>query len=206
MRGHYHFLEIQPRTGGRWGARIDREQDRPIAPFTIYSGTDGKRVVIPPGLYSWNYWSLEYFHNPAAPINFSVVPTWGSFYDGTWVQWAVNLEGRLGARASASVGLTRADVKLPSGNFVTNIVPVKVSYSFTPLASLAALVQYNAQSSTVNSNIRLALLNRSGTGLFVVYNDQRDTSLETRSRRGLDVDENLLGRSFIVKFTRLFDF
>jgi hypothetical protein len=58
----------------------------------------------------------------------------------------------------------------------------------------------------VNSNIRLALLNRSGTGLFVVYNDQRDTSLETRSRRGLDVDENLLGRSFIVKFTRLFDF
>jgi hypothetical protein len=83
---------------------------------------------------------------------------------------------------------------------------MKVSYSFTPLATIAALVQYNTQSTTVNSNIRLALLNRSGTGLFVVYNDQRDTSADTRSRRGLDVDDNLLGRSFIVKYTRLFDF
>ena len=49
-------------------------------------------------------------------------------------------------------------------------------------------------------------MNRSGTGLFVVYNDQRDTVIETRSRRGLSVDDNLLGRSFIVKYTRLFGF
>jgi hypothetical protein len=34
----------------------------------------------------------------------------------------------------------------------------------------------------------------------------RHSSRKFRSRRGLDVDENLLGRSFIVKFTRLFDF
>jgi len=50
----------------------------------------------------------------------------------------------------------------------------------------------------VSSNIRLAVLNRSGTGLFVVYNDRRETTdfnpIET------------LGRSFIVKYTRLFDF
>jgi hypothetical protein len=46
--------------------------------------------------------------------------------------------------------------------------------------------------------VRFALLNRSGTGLFVVYNDRKDllssTSLET------------LGRSFVVKYTRLIDF
>ncbi len=206
MRGHYHFLEIQPRSGGRWGARIDREQDRPTVPFVIYSGTDGRRVVIPPGFYSWNYWSLEYFSNPSAPFNFSVVPTFGSFYDGDWTQVAVNLEGRLGDRFTASVGYTQADVELPYGNFVTKLVPTKVSYSFTPLATLAALVQYNTQTSTVNSNIRLALLNRSGTGLFIVYNDLRDTSADTRSYRGLDLENSLLGRSFIVKYTRLFDF
>ena len=206
MRGHYHFLEIQPRTGGRWGARVDREQDRPVVPFTIYNGADRKRVVIPPGFYQWHYWSLEYFSNPSAPLNFSVVPTWGSFYDGDYMQWAVNLEGRIGSTVTATVGVNRSDVKLRYGNFVKTIVPVKLSYSFTPLASLAALVQYNAENGSVNSNIRLALLNRSGTGLFVVYNDQRDTEMETRSARGLDPDRSLLGRSFIVKYTRLFDF
>jgi len=54
------------------------------------------------------------------------------------------------------------------------------------------------QSSTFSSNIRLALLNRSGTGFFLVYNDRRDTSPFT--------PDELLGRSFIAKYTRLFDF
>jgi hypothetical protein len=89
-------------------------------------------------------------------------------------------------------------VSLPYGDFVTDLVPLKVTYAFTSLASIQALVQYNNQTSTVSSNLRLALLNRSGTGLFVVYNDRRDTSIATK--------EELLGRSFIVKYTRLFDF
>ena len=77
-------------------------------------------------------------------------------------------------------------------------MPVKASYAFTTLASIQALVQYNNQSSLLTSNIRLAMLNRSGTGLFIVYNDRRDTT---------DFNpQETLGRSFIVKFTRLFDF
>ena len=80
---------------------------------------------------------------------------------------------------------------------MTNLVPVKASYSFTTLASLSALVQYNGQTAQFSSNIRLALLNRSGTGLFVVYNDRRDTTSFTPLET--------LGRSFIVKYTRLFD-
>jgi hypothetical protein len=77
-------------------------------------------------------------------------------------------------------------------------VPFKVSYAFTTLASVQALVQYNNQSALLTSNIRLALLNRSGTGLFIVYNDRRDTTEFTPIET--------LGRSFIVKYTRLFDF
>ena len=112
----------------------------------------------------------------------------------------VFVEGVDGAAYNEIVNIT-----LPDGDFTTTLVPVKVSYSFTPLATLAALVQYNSQSTLVSSNVRLALLNRSGTGLFIVYNDQRDTSLETRSFRGLGED-SLLGRSFIIKYTKLFDF
>ncbi|MDH4064168.1 MAG: carbohydrate binding family 9 domain-containing protein [Acidobacteriota bacterium] len=205
MRGHYHFLEIQPASGGRWGLRVDREQDRPTTPFTIYRAPGGRTVVIPPGLYSWWYGTAEYYSNPSAPLSFSIVPTVGQFYDGDYTQVMLNVEGRVGSRLTTSVGLTRADIKLPYGDFTTTLVPFKASYSFTPLATLAALVQYNSQSTSVSSNVRLALLNRSGTGLFIVYNDQRDTSPETRSFRGLSED-NLLGRSFIIKYTKLFDF
>jgi hypothetical protein len=50
----------------------------------------------------------------------------------------------------------------------------------------------------VSSNIRFALLNRSGTGLFVVYNDRRDTTSFN--------PYETLGRSFVVKYTRLLAF
>ena len=63
---------------------------------------------------------------------------------------------------------------------------------------MQGLIQYNRQTANISSNIRLALLNRSGTGLFAVYNDRRDTSDFTA--------DTLLGRSFIVKYTRLVDF
>jgi hypothetical protein len=53
------------------------------------------------------------------------------------------------------------------------------------------------EASTFSSNIRLALLNRSGTGFFLGHNDRRDTSAFTPA--------DLLGRSFVVKYTRLFD-
>jgi len=77
-------------------------------------------------------------------------------------------------------------------------VPVKANYSFTTLINLSALLQYNGQTGTFSSNVRFAWLNRSGTGLFVVYNDRRDTLSSTAIET--------LGRSFVVKYTRLIDF
>ena len=60
---------------------------------------------------------------------------------------------------------------------MTNLVPVKTTIAFTNLASLSLLAQYNGQTGQYSANARLALLNRSGTGLFVVYNDLRQTGL-----------------------------
>ena len=39
---------------------------------------------------------------------------------------------------------------------------------------IQALVQYNNQSELASANVRFAWLNRSGTGLFVVFNERRD--------------------------------
>jgi hypothetical protein len=105
---------------------------------------------------------------------------------------------RAGARLLSEIGWNRDDISLPGGSFRNDLVPMKVSYAFTSLASLQGLIQYNKQASTVSSNVRLALLNRSGTGFFLVYNDRRDTSEFT--------PDAILGRSFVVKYTRLLDY
>jgi hypothetical protein len=194
---HIHPFEIQPAQGGRFGWFMSRDQDNPTIPFVVYN-RDGRRVVIPPGEYTWYRHAFEYQHNPSAPVTGTVRTYIGNYYDGDFKSFELSSDYRITPKATASLGWTRQYVDLPGGSFVTDLVPVKASYSFTTLASISALIQYNGQTANFSSNIRLALLNRSGTGLFVVYNDRRDTTRFTPIET--------LGRSFVVKYTRLFDF
>ena len=196
--GHWHVFEVQPLRGGRITYTMDFGQDRPKRPFTVYQDVAGRRVIIPEGEYvSWTG-GIEYISDPSAPVNVALQTKNGRYYDGDHLGWEFALGARLGARLISSAGWNRDDIRLPFGSFKNDLVPLNVSYSFTSLASLQGLIQYNRQSSTISSNIRLALLDRSGTGLFAVYNERRDTADIT--------SDALLGRSFIVKYTRLVDF
>ena len=170
--GHWHVFEIQPRQGGRIAYIMDMQQDRPRRSFTVYQDVTGRRVIIPAGEYaSWNG-GLEYESDPSAPMNIAFRTKNGRFYDGDHSGWEVSLGMRLGARLISSAGWNRDNITLPFGSFNNDLIPLNVSYSFTSLASVQGLIQYNRQSSTLSSNVRLALL----------------------------------GRSFIVKYTRLLDF
>jgi hypothetical protein len=196
--GHWHFFDIRTNNGGRFGYLVETNQDRPTEPFTVYQDAEGRSVVIPAGEYSWVRWAFEGNTDPSAPVSARLIQRIGTFYDGDYFGWNLTISARLGAQLQAEVGWNRDDIELPGGSFTTDLVPVKVSYAFTSLANLEALVQYNRRSATISSNVRLALLDRAGTGLFVVYNDLRDTASLMR--------EALLGRSLIVKYTRLIDF
>lgn len=196
---HVHPFEIQPMQGGRFGWFFDVNKDNPVAPFQVYN-RDGKRVVIPVGEYTWTQHSFEYFHNPSSAITATARYRIGEYYNGDFNAIELTSDYRFTARVTASIGWTRQDISLPGPgrSFVTNLVPIKTTIAFTNLASLSLLAQYNGQTGQYSANARLALLNRSGTGLFVVYNDRRDV-LDSTSY-------DTVGRSLVVKFTRLFDF
>jgi len=194
---HFHFLDLRTNSGARFGYVIENRQDRPRESFTIYRDVTNRKVMIPAGEYAWTMGMFEGNTDPSAPITASLRQRIGRFYNGDFLGWDATIGFRAGARLISEIGWDHSDIDLPWGSFTTDLIPLKIAYSFTSLANLQALIQYNKQTATVSSNFRLALLNRSNTGLFVVYNDRRDTSSFTR--------EELLGRSFIVKFTRLLD-
>jgi hypothetical protein len=197
-QGHLHFFDIMTRTGARFGYLFETGQDRPRRPFTVYQDVAGRRVVIPAGEYAWTRGVFEGHTNQSAPVSASLFHRVGSYYDGDYHGWQLTIGLRAGARLLSEVGWNRDDITLPGGRFRNDLVPLKLSYAFTSLASVQGLIQYNRQASALSSNIRLALLNRSGTGFFLVYNDRRDTSPVTA--------DELLGRSFVVKYTRLLDY
>jgi hypothetical protein len=193
--GHYDF-EVQLENGGETGLLLERRSDRPVVPFSIFRDREGNQVVIPPGLYTWNEWMAYFRSNPSAPIFIDSLYGFGSFYDGTFHRVSFDSGFRVGARFLAAFGLLRNDIDLPGGAFVSTLVRAKTTYSFTVHTLIQALVQYNNQSELSSANVRFAWLNRSGTGLFVVFNERRDFFVP---------GSEPLGRSFIVKYTHFFE-
>ena len=78
------------------------------------------------------------------------------------------------------------------GSFTTTLIGLKTAYSFTPRIYLQSLIQYNDQTRSLSGNVRFGWLGPAGTGLFVVYNEGRQTG----------PGSGPLDRALVVKFTR----
>ena len=160
-------------------------------PFEIYPG-----IVVPPGAYSNWEAAWRWNTNLARPLSYEGGLDYGGFLSGDRRGYENTVNFRYHSKVITSLTWRYNDIDLLEGSFVTNLGQAKVSYNFTPLIYLQALVQYNDRIDAWSSNIRFSWLNTAGTGLFLVYNDTEG------------LGDLLIGpqnRSFIVKYTHQFD-
>jgi len=162
-----------------------------IQPFEIYPGID-----VSPGSYENAEVQLVGITNQGAPLSLEARLVAGGFFGGSRASTSAALRGRLGDSFNAYLDYSRNDVSLPEGRFVTNLLKLRLSYSFTPRLYVQALVQYNDVIDNWSTNLRLGWLQTANTGLFVVYNENRDPE-----RGGV----GLRDRSFTVKYSHMFD-
>jgi len=162
-------------------------------PFEIADG-----VVLQPRVYDWFEWAMNYNTNLSAPVSVGGKATIGQFYTGHRAALLTNLTVRPNERFNASLRLNYERVRLKEGNFVRRLVGLKLAYAFTPRVYLQALLQYINQTHLLSANVRLGWLGPAGTGLFVVFNEGRETG-------GGETTARPLNRAVVVKFTRQFD-
>ena len=159
-------------------------------------------VPIPAGTYQYRSLFLSYSLGQQRRLS-GIVSLWrGGFYHGDIT--AIGYQrGRieLTPQFSLEPGVSINRITIPEGTYTAPLVTSRITYTFTPRMFFSGLVQYSATANTVSANLRLRWEYQPGSELFIVYNDQRDTSL-FRDRRSLILEN----RAFVVKFTRLFRF
>jgi len=148
------------------GMNVTREGVR--APFEIYPG-----IFVPPGTYDHAEAQLVAMSNQGAPFSVSMRATIGGFFGGDRIALNPTIRFRAGDALTTEINYSRNDIKLPVGDFVTNLVRTRVSYSFSPRIFTQALVQYNDRADLWSMNFRFGWLQAANTGLFVVYTDTR---------------------------------
>jgi len=161
------------------------------APFKIQP-----TVTIPVGTYRFDELILTYNTNPAK--RFYERFTWqpAEFYGGT----RRTVTGAVGVRAtshlSSELQFSRNDVKLPYGDFLTNLAIARVDFAVTPRATIRSLTQYNSLTNEVTNSVRFNFIYRPGSDLYIVYNDLQQTGLPSGTFAPSD-------RQFVVKMNYL---
>jgi hypothetical protein len=161
-------------------------------PFEIASG-----VTLPVGEYDYGTARVGWSLGQQRAISANLQAEYGSFYDGTRTALTAN-RGRLnvGPQLAVEPGYTINWVELPEGAFTTHLATTRVTYTMTPRMFVSSLLQYSTSANAVTANVRLRWEYLPGSELFVVYNEERDTSPRALS--------SLANRALIVKVNRLF--
>jgi hypothetical protein len=152
-------------------------------------------VTIPRGDYNFNLWGLEMQSDPSRRFFGTLDYRNGSFYTGDRITVVATGTFRANERFAVEGRYTRNNVSLREGSFINNLIASRINYYFSTRMFLNALIQYNSDRKQVTSNIRFNFIHHPLSDLFVVYNEQRDTSGAGQNDRAVT-----------LKYTHLFSF
>jgi hypothetical protein len=173
---------------------VNKNRELLVNPFGVVAG-----VTIPRGEYRFSDTQVSYYFGPQRRVAGNVLVQYGHFYDGTIT--ALTLSGAratIRSQWSFEPSLSVNRVRMPHGNFTTQLFRGRTDYAFSPRMSSSALLQYSSTDKTFSSNLRFRWEYRAGSDLFVVYTDERDTLAP-----GFP---DLRNRAFVVKVNRLWRF
>ena len=152
-------------------------------------------VTIPRGDYNFELWGMELQSDPSKIVFGTLDYRNGTFYSGDRTTVAASGTFRPNYRFSVEGRYTRNDVQLREGSFINDLISSRISYFFSTRMFLSALIQYNSDRKQVTSNVRFNFIHHPLSDLFLVYNEQRDTS-----------GAGLNDRALTLKYTHLISF
>ena len=152
-------------------------------------------IQVLPGRYEFNEYFALWRTNAAAPISFTGRYSVGDFYDGYRHGYEIGSTVRANEHFNVSGNLQFNNIDLPQGAFTTKLLTGRVNYFFNTKIFLNALLQYNTDARQWSSNVRLNVIHRPLSDIFLVYNERRD------SRSG-----DLINRALVAKMTYLIAF
>ena len=157
---------------------------------------------MPPGKYNYNYitsllntsYGKKYFLQSTLRI--------GQFYDGSLI--SINIKGIYSFSSGFRLeGVYEFDkVKFPSRNEIASghIGGLKALLMFNTKLSFTAFIQYSSAENAVLTNLRFRYNQREGNDFYIVFNEGRNTSLNSET----PPLQRIEGRSLMLKYTYTF--
>src|SRR4030095_16065794 len=168
---------------------IEQVTDVVTDPLEIRRG-----IIIPPGTYHFNRPQVSYTSDRSKRLVLTRGYKWGYFCSGKRDEVTAGATYRPDAHLLFDFTNSFNSVRLPQGEFTTNLFAGRAHYNFSRKVLTSALMQLNSAARLSAINIRLRYIYKPNSDLFVIYNQTTGAGLERPSY------------SFQVKLTRDFTF
>jgi hypothetical protein len=179
---------IRFESGDNVELEVRRDFERLPRTFRIGDG-----VILQPGDYDWFSWEVSGRTAGRRLVSANASLSGGGFWSGNRLQQQLGASWTPRAGLSVSGNWERNDVKLPEGDFVTNLFRTGGGWQFSPWMSLNGNVQYDDVSRVVGTFTRFRWTITPGSDLYLVYThnlrtadllpDPRSQRLETIDHR-----------------------
>lgn len=171
-RRHELIFNTQFENGDQFRATTRDEFEMLTRGFQI-----APKVSLLPGTYDFSSHEISYSLGPQRNVSGRLSYRFGDFWSGT--NSAIGISGgsiELSPQLSVEPSYSFNEVKLPEGNFRTELGRFRVTYTISPRMYFSGLVQYNSTQNSLSSNLRFRWQWSPGSELFIVYSDDRDTN------------------------------
>ncbi len=168
--GRWHFdSSIEWKNGAELHTAININHEGVKTPFEISSG-----VIVGAASYDDTEFSLFASTDRSAAIRTGLGLNAGGFFGGERLGLSPYVAYRPNEAFEATVSWNYNDIELPGGDFDVALTNLRVSYSFSPRISVAALLQHNDRDEVLATNVRFSWRQGANTGLHIVYNETSD--------------------------------
>ena len=132
-------------------------------------------IIIPIDDYSFSSLGIFLFSNQGRRISSRASLDVGDFFGGTRTRFGVGGAYKVNHRLTFEGDYDFNRVKLPQGDFLTNGLSNRFTYSFSPDLFIRGFVQWNSANEIVGGNFLLNYRYRPGSDIYLVYNQAWNT-------------------------------
>lgn len=137
--------------------------------FPIHEDDIDGDIVIPMGDYSTLDWFLRGRSAGRRPITADIEINSGQFWSGHRFGFELELMYRPYPGINLGCDVERNDVRLPEGDFSTNLFRLNSEWHFTPWVSIMGSLQYDDVSEIMGLYAKFRWIVRPGSDLYFVY-------------------------------------
>ena len=127
-------------------------------------------VEVAPGDYDWTRYRLEATFASKRVISGRVTVWTGGFFDGRLTELNATMLVKPSAALQLEMSALRNEGTLPSGDFIQDLVAMRVRYNVSPDLTFNTYVQYDGSAQLVSANTRIRWQFHPLGEAFLVYN------------------------------------